>query len=107
MLAANGAAKVVIFDFNEVKGRAVADSLSNGLFCKVDVSCEDSVKAGFEAVMAATGGRLDITVNCAGIVGPNGVKTEGVETAAFDRVYEGKPAVSNCPGRVYNHFFLQ
>jgi 3-oxoacyl-[acyl-carrier protein] reductase len=88
MLSENGAAKVVIFDFDEEKGQAVAKSLCNGLFCKVDVSSEDSVKSGFEMVRA-TCGRLDIMVNCAGIVGPNAVKTADVETAKFDRVYEG------------------
>jgi 3-oxoacyl-[acyl-carrier protein] reductase len=88
MLSDNGAAKVVIFDINEEKGQAVAESLCNGLFCKVDVSSEDSVKSGFETVRA-TCGRLDIMVNCAGIVGPFGKKIEDVETTSFDRVYEG------------------
>ena len=90
MLSDNGAAMVAVFDFDEEKGQAVAKSLRNGLFCKVDVSSEDSVKAGFETVRATGCGRLDIMVNCAGIVGPNGQKTEDVETAKFDRVYEGK-----------------
>ncbi len=88
MLSDNGATTVVIFDINEEKGQAVAKSLHNGLFCKVDVSSEDSVKAGF-ATVQATCGRLDIMVNCAGILGPHGPKTEDVETASFDRVYEG------------------
>jgi NAD(P)-dependent dehydrogenase (short-subunit alcohol dehydrogenase family) len=87
MLSDNGAAKVVIFDINEEKGQAVAESLCNGLFCKVDVSSEDSVKSGFEMVRA-TCGRLDIMVNCAGIMRA-GKKTEDIETTSFDRVYEG------------------
>ena len=88
MLSDNGAAFVVIFDFDEKKGQAVANSLPNGLFCKVDVSDEDSVRAGFQTAMS-TCGRLDVMVNCAGIVGPNAVKTEDVKTAEFDKVYEG------------------
>lgn len=88
MLSDNGAATVVIFDMDEDKGQAVAKSLRNGLYCKVDVSSEESVKAGFQMV-ASTCGQLDIMVNCAGIVGPNALKTEDVETAKFDKVYEG------------------
>ena len=88
MLSDKGAATVVIFDINEEKGQAVAESLRNGLFCKVDVSSEDSVKAGFETVRA-TCGRLDIMVNCAGIMGPNKEKTEDVKTADFDSVNAG------------------
>ena len=87
MLSDNGATMVVIFDINEEKGQAVATSLRKGLFCKVDVSDEDSVKAGFKKVME-TCGRLDIMVNCAGILGPHGVKTEDVETGSM-KVYSG------------------
>jgi len=88
MLSDNGAAMVVIFDLDEDKGRAVAESLHCGLFCKVDVSNEESVKAGFQKVQEVCG-RLDIMVNSAGIVGPNGKKTEEVDAGAFDKVYEG------------------
>ena len=94
MLSDNGAATVVIFDINEEKGQAVAESLCNGLFCKVDVSSEDAVKAGFE-IVRATCGRLDIMVNCAGILGPNKQKTEDVETADFDRVNAGAQNADN------------
>ncbi len=88
MLSDNGAAVVVIFDLDEEKGQSVAKSLRKGLYCKVDVSSEDSVKAGFQKVRE-TCGRVDIMVNSAGIVGPNGIKTEDVETSSFDKVYEG------------------
>jgi len=90
MLDDNGAAKVVIFDMDEIKGQAVASSLKNGLFFKVDVSSEESVKAGFQSVSSACG-RLDVMVNSAGVVGPNGVNAEEVNTKDFDRVYEGNP----------------
>ena len=33
--------------------------------------------------------RLDITVNCAGIVGPHGITTEQVDVNDFDLVYRG------------------
>jgi NAD(P)-dependent dehydrogenase (short-subunit alcohol dehydrogenase family) len=38
--------KVAIFDVNEEGGKAVADSIG-GLFCKVDITSEDSVVAGY------------------------------------------------------------
>lgn len=89
MLSANGASLVAVFDINEEKGEVVAKSLGDGLFCKVDVSSEDSVKAGVQRVVDA-GGRLDIMVNCAGILGHNyGLLTEYLECADFDKVYEG------------------
>ena len=44
-LAAQGV-KVAIFDFNEDKGEAVASELG-GVFCKVDVTSEPDVDAGF------------------------------------------------------------
>ena len=47
-LAAHGV-KVAIFDFNEQAGEAVAKELG-GVFCKVDVTNEEQVDAGFAAV---------------------------------------------------------
>ncbi len=52
-LAAAGA-KVAIFDVNEEKGEAVAKAIG-GLFCKVDITSEESVVAGFEKARAPTG----------------------------------------------------
>ena len=88
MLSDHGAAMVAIFDLDEGRGEAVASSLRSGMFCKVDVSSEDSVQAGFHRVREACG-RLDIMVNCAGIVGPNGLKTDEVDSKYFDKVYQG------------------
>ena len=88
MLDENGAAKVIIFDLDESRGQAVASSLKNGIYFKVDVSNEESVKAAFRGVREACGG-VDVMVNSAGIVGPNGIKAEEVDTGAFDQVYEG------------------
>ncbi|MBJ3777153.1 SDR family NAD(P)-dependent oxidoreductase [Acuticoccus mangrovi] len=62
-LAAEGA-KVAIFDMSDA-GAAVAEELG-GVYAKVDVTSEDSLKAGFEAARAAHG-QERILVNCAGI----------------------------------------
>ena len=69
-LAAKGV-KVAIFDLNEEKGEAVAQELG-GVFCKVNVTDEASVDAGFEKARAAIG-QERILVNCAGT--GNAVKT--------------------------------
>lgn len=61
-LAATGA-KVAIFDVNEEKGEEVAAAIG-GLFCKVDITSEDSVIAGFAKARAAHG-QERITVHCA------------------------------------------
>lgn len=62
-LAENGV-KVAIFDFNEDKGEAVAADVG-GIFCKVDVTAEATVKAGFEKSRAGLG-QERILINCAG-----------------------------------------
>ena len=91
MLAENGG-KVVIFDMNADKGAEVVASLQSkgysASFQKVDVADETSIAAGFDFVRSKHG-RLDIAVNCAGIVGPHGVTTDQVDVKEFDRVYEG------------------
>jgi NAD(P)-dependent dehydrogenase (short-subunit alcohol dehydrogenase family) len=69
-LAAKGV-KVALFDLNEAKGEAVAQELG-GVFCKVNVTDEASVDAGFEKARAANG-QERILVNCAGT--GNAIKT--------------------------------
>jgi NAD(P)-dependent dehydrogenase (short-subunit alcohol dehydrogenase family) len=69
-LAARGA-KVAIFDMNEDKGEALAAELG-GVFCKVNVTSEEEVDAGF-AKARAVHGQERILVNCAGI--GNAMKT--------------------------------
>ena len=100
-----GGCGVMIFDLLEEEGLeacrrlsecAIAASSSgeggSGVaavrFCRVDVSDEASVRRGFEEFRASFP-RLDVMVNCAGIVGPNGVKTDEVTCEDFDRVYAG------------------
>lgn len=63
-LAAKGA-KVAIFDLNEERGEAVAKDIG-GTFCKVDVSDESSVDAGFAKAREAHG-QERVLVCCAGI----------------------------------------
>lgn len=94
MLVQNGA-KVMIFDVVEEKTQTfVAELQSAGHTvkgCNVDVSQEASVKQGFAEFLEFSD-RLDIMVNCAGIVGPNGVNSESVTVEDFDRVCAGKPS---------------
>jgi NAD(P)-dependent dehydrogenase (short-subunit alcohol dehydrogenase family) len=57
--------KVAIFDRDEDRGRAAAEEL-DALFCRVDVTSDDSVEAGFTAARKAHG-QERILVNCAGV----------------------------------------
>ncbi|NEX94439.1 SDR family NAD(P)-dependent oxidoreductase [Caulobacter sp. 17J65-9] len=63
-LAAQGV-KVAVFDLNEEAGQKVAAEIG-GVFCKVDVTSDADVDAGFEKARAAHG-QERILVNCAGI----------------------------------------
>ncbi len=69
-LAAQGV-KVALFDMNEAKGEALAGELG-GVFCKVNVTSDDEVDAGFAKARAAIG-QERILVNCAGTA--NAIKT--------------------------------
>ena len=69
-LAAQGV-KVAIFDMNDAKGEKVASEIG-GVFCKVDVTSEEAVDAGFAKARAAHG-QERILVNCAGT--GNAIKT--------------------------------
>jgi 3-oxoacyl-[acyl-carrier protein] reductase len=51
----------------------------------MDVADESSVTTAFGKIIAAAG-RLDVMVNCAGIVGPNGVKIVDVPLSGFEQV---------------------
>jgi NAD(P)-dependent dehydrogenase (short-subunit alcohol dehydrogenase family) len=69
-LAASGV-KVAIFDLNVQAGEALAQQIG-GVFCKVDVTVEEQVDAGFAKARAAQG-QERILVNCAGT--GNAIKT--------------------------------
>ena len=75
-LAAKGV-KVAIFDMNETKGEAVAAEIG-GVFCKVNVTSDADVDAGFEKARAAHG-QERLLVNCAGT--GNAQKTAGRDKA--------------------------
>lgn len=63
-LAAQGV-KVAIFDLNEDAGEAIASEIG-GVYCKVNVTDDASVEAGFEKARGAHG-QERIFINCAGI----------------------------------------
>ena len=63
-LLAKRGARITIFDFNEAQGEALAAELG-GMFCKVDVTSEEQVEAGFTKSRNATG-QERVLVNCAG-----------------------------------------
>ncbi len=63
--------KVAIFDLQEEKGEAIAAELG-GTFCKVNVTDDASVDAGFEKARSVHG-QERILVNCAGVA--NAIKT--------------------------------
>jgi NAD(P)-dependent dehydrogenase (short-subunit alcohol dehydrogenase family) len=88
-LASEGAV-VVLFDrladeVNEAACRMSADGMPVESMA-VDITDEDSVKTSIAEVVAQHG-KLDVMVNCAGIVGPNNTKITEYETAAFDEIY--------------------
>ena len=70
LLASKGA-KVALFDMNAEKGEEVAKEIG-GVFCKVNVTSDEDVDAGFEKARAAHG-QERILVNCAGV--GNAIKT--------------------------------
>ncbi|KRA61872.1 3-hydroxy-2-methylbutyryl-CoA dehydrogenase [Caulobacter sp. Root655] len=75
-LAAQGV-KVAIFDMNETTGEKVAKDIG-GVFCKVNVTSDAEVDAGFEKARAAHG-QERVLVNCAGT--GNAIKTASRDKA--------------------------
>ena len=92
-LAAQGV-KVAIFDMNEARGEEVAKEIG-GVFCKVNVTSDADVDAGFEKARAAHG-QERVLVNCAGT--GNAAKTASRDKTtgetkhfpldAFDRIIQ-------------------
>ncbi len=63
----NGGAKVAIFDFDAKKGEALSERLgSDVVFCKTDVSDENSVQEAVNYTVSSFGA-INVLVNCAGI----------------------------------------
>src|SRR5947209_14905107 len=69
-LASKGA-KVAVFDRDAARGEQLAQELG-GIFCEVDVTSDEKVKAGFDKARTAHG-QERILVNCAGVA--NAAKT--------------------------------
>ncbi len=85
-LAQEGA-NVVLFDRDQERVQATAQALGTSVSAIAgDVSEEASVAAAF-AELDRKWGRLDIVVNCAGIVGPSNRKLPTVSVEEFDAVY--------------------
>jgi NAD(P)-dependent dehydrogenase (short-subunit alcohol dehydrogenase family) len=92
-LASHGV-KVALFDLNAEAGEKIAREIS-AVFCKVDVTSEEQVDAGFAKARAAIG-QERILVNCAGT--GNAIKTasrdkttgeiKAFPTANFDRIIQ-------------------
>jgi NAD(P)-dependent dehydrogenase (short-subunit alcohol dehydrogenase family) len=74
-LAAAGV-KVAIFDMNEDAGEAVAAAIG-GIFCKVDITSEESVETGYAKARAAHG-QERVVVHCAMVTG-------GGKTVSWDK----------------------
>lgn len=87
-LFAEAGAKVAVADINAEKGHAVADAIRDGggeaVFVEVDISQAAEVEA-MVADVVARWGRLDVAVNNAAIIPPNGMLTD-FEEAEWDRL---------------------
>ncbi len=80
-------AKIWILDRDEALSEKAAKSLRDkgysANFIAVDVSNESEVKEAFNKI--ENNGGCSVVVNSAGIVGPNGIRTEDVELADFEK----------------------
>jgi len=84
-LASEGASLVLI-DRQSALLESSAAQISGSSWKVADVADDAAICAAFESIMEEYG-RIDIAVNCAGIVGPNAQKMNEVEVDAFDAVY--------------------
>ena len=87
-LFAEAGAKVAVADIDTQRGQAVADAIGaaggEAVFVKVDISRAPEVEA-LVAEVVSTWGRLDIAVNNAAIIPPNGTLTD-FDEAEWDRL---------------------
>ncbi len=81
---------VALFDINkELLNAAAEEFKSKGYEASgyvVDVALEEMISTSIKQVEAAYG-KIDIMVNCAGIVGPTNTKITAYSTEAFDNIY--------------------
>jgi NAD(P)-dependent dehydrogenase (short-subunit alcohol dehydrogenase family) len=75
--------KVAIFDINAESGQKIADDIG-ALFCKVDITSEEGVLAGFEKARAANG-QERILVHCAVVTKGGKTVSKDKETGRFKR----------------------
>jgi NAD(P)-dependent dehydrogenase (short-subunit alcohol dehydrogenase family) len=80
LLASKGV-RVAIFDLNAERGEALATEIG-GVFCKVNVTSDDSADAGFAKARAAHG-QERILLNCAGIGGAAKTASRDKQTGAI------------------------
>ncbi|ETD33295.1 SDR family NAD(P)-dependent oxidoreductase [Williamsia sp. D3] len=87
-LFAEAGAKVAVADVDTDKGEAVADAINStggeAVFVKVDISQSAEVEA-MVANVVETWGRLDVAVNNAAVIPPNGLITD-FDEAQWDRL---------------------
>ncbi|MCB1088140.1 MAG: SDR family NAD(P)-dependent oxidoreductase, partial [Verrucomicrobiae bacterium] len=87
-LAREGA-RVTLFDVDAAKAEAACGAFSaEGLTVDarvVDVADDDAVRQALESVASQNGGRLDVVVHCAAIVGPTSTRITDVSIEAFDQ----------------------
>ena len=84
-LAGEGARAVLIDRQAEVLEDRAAE-IPGATWKVADISDDAALCAAFESI-AGEYGRIDIVVNCAGIVGPNARRVTEVEVDEFDEVY--------------------
>ena len=89
-IASEGCA-VILLDINDVMLQRTVNSFKEmGFYTEgyvVDVSDEAAVKWVMEQVENAFG-KIDIMVNCAGIVGPTSTKITDYPVEAYDKIYQ-------------------
>ena len=112
-LAGEGA-QVALLDRNCERLKASATGIPGASSHVVDICDDAAVCAAFDTIMADHG-RIDIVVNCAGIVGPNARRVTEVEVGEFDDVYAvnlrgsflvTKYALRHMEGRNYGRVLL-
>ncbi|MEP6868852.1 MAG: SDR family oxidoreductase [Novosphingobium sp.] len=81
---AQAGAKVAVFDLNEEAGESVARAVG-GIFCKVDVTSEDSVLSGFDKARAAHGQERAL-VHCAQVHRAGKTVSRDKATGGFKRL---------------------
>jgi len=85
-------ARVVLIDISSSNLAEAAATLNNDTACvgavsheMIDVTDETGVATGIEKIMVRQG-KIDILVQCAGITGKTGIRTEEVSVANFNKV---------------------